>query len=359
MSRVILHIDMDSFYASAEKAAHPEYKDLPLVVGADPREGQGRGVVVAASYEARKYGVKSGIPISRAYKLCPECKYIRPNFPLYNRVSRRVMNILRDFVEKFEQASIDEAYADVSGIVDYNGVQQFANRIREEIRTREGLTCSIGVAQNKSIAKIASDIHKPDGLTIVLPEESKSFLAPLPVRSISGVGKKTEEALKELGIETIGHLAEIPGQDLVKIFGRNGVWIWGIANAEERSEVVERDEIKSISHEYTFAEDASDPSVVRNEIDQLSHMVHKRLVRNSMAFRTVGIKVRFDNFATFTREKSLADHIEKADVIAAEANSLFDEFQDMGKKKIRLIGVRLSNLKEEKERQETLKTWTA
>jgi len=123
--------------------------------------------------------------------------------------------------------------------------------------------------------------------------------------------------------------------------------------------VVERDEIKSISHEYTFSEDASDPSVVRNEIDQLSHMVHKRLVRNSMAFRTVGIKVRFDNFATFTREKSLADHIEKADVIAAEANSLFDEFQDMGKKKIRLIGVRLSNLKETKERQETLKTWTA
>ncbi len=126
MSRVILHIDMDSFYASAEKAAHPEYKDLPLVVGADPREGQGRGVVVAASYEARKYGVKSGIPISRAYKLCPECEYIRPNFPLYNRVSRRVMNILRDFVEKFEQASIDEAYADVSDIVDYDGVEQFA-----------------------------------------------------------------------------------------------------------------------------------------------------------------------------------------------------------------------------------------
>lgn len=358
MSRVILHIDMDSFYASVEKAAHPEYRDLPLVVGADPKEGQGRGVVVAASYEARKYGVKSAIPISRAYKLCPDCKYIRPNFALYNRVSRRVMDILREFVDKFEQASIDEAYADVSDIVDYGGVRQYANTIREEIRGREALTCSIGVAQNKSIAKIASDLNKPDGLTIVLPEESKSFLAPLPVRSISGVGRKTEEALKELGIETVGHLAEIPGQDLVKIFGRNGVWIWGIANAEERSEVLERDEIKSISHEHTFSEDASDPSVVRNEIDQLSHMVHRRLMRNSMAFRTVGIKVRFENFATFTRERSLPDHIEGVDFIAAEANSLFDEFEAMGKKKIRLIGVRLSNLKETREKQETLRTWT-
>ncbi len=349
---------MDSFYASVEKAAHREYRDLPLVVGADPKGGQGRGVVVAASYEARKYGVKSAIPISRAYKLCPDCKYIRPNFALYNRVSRRVMDILREFVDKFEQASIDEAYADVSDIVDYEGVRQYANTIREEIRGREALTCSIGVAQNKSIAKIASDLNKPDGLTIVLPEESKSFLAPLPVRSISGVGRKTEEALKELGIETIGHLAEIPGQDLVKIFGRNGVWIWGIANAEERSEVLERDEIKSISHEHTFSEDASDPSVVRNEIDQLSHMVHGRLMRNSMTFRTVGIKVRFENFATFTRERSLPDQIERADVIAAEANSLFDEFEDMGKKKIRLIGVRLSNLKETREKQQTLRTWT-
>lgn len=354
MPRVILHVDMDSFYASAEKARNPSLQGKPLIVGADPK---GRGVVVACSYEARKFGVKSGMPISRAYKFCPEGIYLRPDFPYYNQLSSEVMDLLREFSSRFEQASIDEAYMDISDKVsDYNDIENYITKIKKALKSDFNLTCSVGAAVNKSIAKIASDMKKPDGLTMVKPEESMKFLAPLPVSKISGVGTKTEEVLEQMGIKTTGELAKIDGKQLVKIFGKNGVWLWGIANALERVEVQEIMERKSISHEFTFQEDTSDASLIQKTLNDLIGKVHRRLMEDGLYFRTVGIKVRYGNFATFVREKSYKDYTADREVIINMASSLFKEFQK-SEEKIRLLGVRLTNLKPIEGEQQTLATW--
>ena len=202
--RVILHVDLDAFFPSVEVREHPELKGRPVVVGADPKEGKGRGVVSSASYEARKFGVRSAMPISRAWKLCPNCVYLRPHFDLYIKASTSIMRILKSHADKFEQGGIDEAYLDISSKVkDFGEASEFAKRLMEEVLERERLTCSIGVAPNKLVAKIASDFKKPYGLTVVKPEDVKGFLFPLAARKIPGIGPKTERALKELNIETV------------------------------------------------------------------------------------------------------------------------------------------------------------
>lgn len=354
MPRVILHVDMDSFYASAEKARNPSLQGKPLIVGADPK---GRGVVVACSYEARKFGVKSGMPISRAYKLCPDAIYLKPDFPYYNQLSGEVMDLLRGFCSRFEQASIDEAYMDISDKVSsYNDVENYVVNIKRALKSNFNLTCSVGAAVNKSIAKIASDMKKPDALTIVRPEESMRFLAPLPVSKISGVGTKTEEALEKMGIKTIGELSKVDGKELVKVFGKNGVWLWGIANALERVDVQEIMERKSISHEFTFQEDTGDASLIQKTFNDLINKVHRRLTEDGLYFRTVGIKVRYDNFATFIREKSYKDYTTDWEVISNIVSSLFKEFQE-NEEKVRLLGVRLTNLKPIEGKQQTLAAW--
>ena len=200
--RVILHVDLDAFFPSVEVRELPEFKGKPVVVGADPKEGKGRGVVSSASYEARKFGIRSAIPISRAWKLCPDCVYLRPHFDLYIPASNVVMQILRSHADKFEQGGIDEAYLDISSKVkDFCEASEFAKRLMEEVLEEERLTFSIGVAPNKLAAKIASDFKKPYGLTVVKPEEVKGFLFPLAARKIPGVGPKTERALKELNMK--------------------------------------------------------------------------------------------------------------------------------------------------------------
>src|SRR5512136_2265802 len=208
--RVILHVDVDAFFPSVEVREHPEFKGKPVVVGADPKGGKGRGVVSSASYEARKYGIRSALPISRAWKLCPDCVYLRPHFDLYIPASNSVIKILRSHADKFEQGGIDEAYLDISSQVkDFDEAKEFAKNLMEEVLEKERLTCSVGVAPNKMVAKIASDYRKPYGLTVVKPEDVKDFLFPLEVRKIPGVGAKTEHALLELGIETVKDLAAV------------------------------------------------------------------------------------------------------------------------------------------------------
>jgi DNA polymerase IV (archaeal DinB-like DNA polymerase) len=202
--RVILHVDLDAFFPSVEVREHPELKGKPVVVGADPKEGKGRGVVSSASYEARKYGVRSALPISRAWKLCPNCVYLRPHFDLYIKASNSIMKILKSHADKFEQGGIDEAYLDISSRVkDFDEAGEFAKKLMEEVLDKEKLTCSIGVAPNKMVAKIASDYKKPYGLTVVKEEDVTGFLFPLKVRKIPGVGPKTDRRLKELKIETV------------------------------------------------------------------------------------------------------------------------------------------------------------
>jgi DNA polymerase IV (archaeal DinB-like DNA polymerase) len=204
----ILHIDLDAFFPSVEAREHPELKGKPVVVGADPKGGTGRGVVSSASYEARKFGIKSAMPISRAWMLCPNCIYLRPHFELYIPASNAIMAILRSHADKFEQGGIDEAYLDISSKVkDFDEAGEFARGLMEEVLEKERLTCSIGVAPNKMVAKIASDYKKPYGLTVIEPEDVKNFLFKMEVRNIPGVGPKTEQALQEIGIKTIRDLA--------------------------------------------------------------------------------------------------------------------------------------------------------
>src|SRR5512136_840652 len=206
--RVILHVDLDAFFPSVEIREHPEYKGKPVVVGADPKEGKGRVVVSSASYEARKFGIRSAMPISRAWKLCPDCVFLRLHFDLYVPASNSIMRILKSHADKFEKGGIDEAYLDISSKVkDFNEAAEFAKQLMEEVLEKERLTCSIGVAPNKLVAKIASDFKKPYGLTVVKPDDVQSFLQPLAVRKILGVGATTERALKELNIETVHDLA--------------------------------------------------------------------------------------------------------------------------------------------------------
>ena len=339
-------MDLDAFYASVEQRENPSLRGVSLIIGADPKRGKGRGVVVACSYEARKRGLHSGQPISMAYRLCPEGVYVRPNLELYGRVSVDVMEHLRKFADKLEQVSIDEAFLDATQKSQtFGGPIELAKRIKAELMEKEGLACSIGIAPNKSAAKIASDYQKPDGLTYIDPERVKDFLAPLPVSRISGIGKKTEASLNELGIKTIGELASYPPRTLYKEFGKTAVWLWAIANGEERVEVQENYEMKSIGGEHTFDTDTRDWAAVDLELHELIEYVHKRLMEANMEFRTVGLKIRFTGFQTYTREKTLRFPTIEKQSITTTIQELTQEFRTHPKK-VRLVGVRLSGLAE-------------
>src|SRR6266705_7005464 len=226
---------MDAFYVSVERRGNPNLIGKPVVVGADPKGGKGRGVVMAASYEARQLGVRSGMPISIAWHKLPQATDLRPNYDLYGAASESVIDVLRSHADILEHVSIDEAFLDVTSKVrGFDDALEYAARVKAAVREREGLACTIGVASNKSIAKIASDLAKPNGLKVVRPDEAVPFLDPLPVTKISGVGTKTAELLERVGVRTIGELARFPGAELKKILGKNSVWLWGIARGMDR-----------------------------------------------------------------------------------------------------------------------------
>jgi DNA polymerase IV (archaeal DinB-like DNA polymerase) len=343
--RIILHCDLDAFYPSCEIKRNPSLAGKPLIVGADPKGGHGRGVVMSCSYEARKFGVRSGMPISQAYKLCPQGVYVPPDFELYGETSDRAMEVLRGFADKFEQTSIDEAFMDVGDrCKSYDEAVELARSLKTDLKESEGLTVSVGIAPNKSIAKIASDMKKPDGLTIVRPDEVKAFLEPLPVGKISGVGKKTTLALEGRGIQTIGQLSQIPAKKLTDWFGKGGVWLWGIANGIEESPVEERGLRKSISVEQTFERDVQNKQVVLEALESLVKEVHERLLAEKLLFRTVSIKVRFEGFQTFTRDKTHTGYVDDVNVVREYVHLLFREFEK-DRRRIRLVGAKLSDLK--------------
>ncbi len=343
--RIIIHVDLDAFFPSVEMRENPELRGKPVIVGADPKEGKGRGVVASASYEARKFGIRSGMPISRAWKLCPQGVYIRPNFDLYTKVSNNIMKILRNYADKFEQYGIDEAFLDVSNRVrDFEEARELAETIRREVFDKEKLTCSIGIASNKLLAKIASDYRKPYGLTIVKEDDVERFLSGLKVRKLPGVGPKTEIRLKEMKIKTIGDLAKARLDDLIKVFGV----VWGTrlhesARGIDESEVQEEYEIKSIGREFTFEEDTNDRNLVFKTIDDLAEEIYDELMENRFYFKTVNVKIRYEDFDTHTHAKSLFFPTNSVDTIKNIAKKLTLPFLQANKK-IRLIGVRVSNL---------------
>ncbi len=323
-----------------------------MVIGADPKEGIGRGVVSTCNYEARKFGVHSAMPISRAWQLCRDAIFLPVNRELYERVSSSIMDILRSYADKFQQAGIDEAFLDVSNRArDYKEAVRLAKRIKEEVLEKEGLTCSIGIGPNKLVAKIASDYQKPDGLTVV-EEDAKDFLAPLEVNKLWGIGEKTKRRLNEMGIRTVGELATHDAARLKEEFGAFGIEFHQMAQGIDSSEVIEHRQPKSFSREHTFDNDAFDAELIHATVDGLSEEVIKDLGEHGYTFRTLTIKVRYGDFETHTRSKSFPHPIMKIAPVKESTRRLLVPFL-RSNKGIRLVGVRVSNLKSNV-RQKTL-----
>lgn len=350
--RIILHLDMDSFYASVEMQVHPELRNKPVVIGADPKKGHGRGVVSTCSYEARAFGIRSAMPVSQAFVLCPHAIFLPPDFPLYSKTSADVMAILKSYGFRFQQVSIDEAFLDISSLGSYGTAAAFAEQIRNSIKTKTGLTCSVGIAQSKLVAKIASDFQKPAGLTVVEPAGTTAFLAPLPVRKIPGVGKKAELALLDRGIRTIGDLSAYDIRKLAAEFGRGAAGLHETALGIDPGEVEEHTGAGSISREITFDEDIDDPGLLTTMMDTLADEVYSCLVGEGISFRTLTVKVRYQGFVTRTRARSLSHVTRKKEVLHACAHALLRDMTDG--RKVRLLGIRLSSLEKRDARQMTL-----
>lgn len=348
--RITFHADMDSFFASVEVRERPELKGLPVVVGSDPKGGSGRGVVSTCSYEARKYGIHSAMPISQAYRLCPDAVFLPSDMKLYAGVSEKVMEILKGFSDKFQQVSVDEAYL-VPGaeVRNFEEAALYALRIKDEVQKQEGITCSVGVGPNKLIAKIASGFQKPDGLTVVRPGDVREFLFPLPVSKIPGIGEKTASILKSMGLTRVEELANCDVQLLSERFGKMGLRMKQLANGLDFGEVQEKESVKSISRHGTFAEDTTDPVKITGSLDILVESVHSSLLKHRFLFKTVTLTVRFEDFSTYTRSKTIPIWTSDVFVIKRTAMQLLSEF--IGGRKLRLVGIGVTKLRERDEKQ--------
>ncbi len=351
--RFIFHLDMDHFYTAVEERENPSIKGNPVVVGSDPKEGKGRGVVSTSNYQARAAGIRSGMPISQAWRLCPKAVYLPPNFPLYIRVSAEIMEVARRYAGKFEQWGIDEAFLDVSDKVkDWAEAEALARQIKQEIKDKTQLTASIGVGPNKLVAKVASDLQKPDGLTVVKEEDAEKFFEPLPVRKLLWVGRKTEAKLKALGVNTIGDLARYDPTALSSMFGVMGVQMHLMAKGLDPSEVEERLGVKSVSHETTFEEDTTDRVAILQALDALCEDVQKEVAEQKLLFKTITVKIRYQGFETHTKSKTLPRLTGRVEDLKKTAHELLLPYLSADRK-MRLIGVRVSSL-ESCEKQKTL-----
>ncbi|NOX88165.1 MAG: DNA polymerase IV [Calditrichaeota bacterium] len=354
MTRIILHVDMDAFFAAVEQREHPELKGKPVIVGADPKGGRGRGVVSTCSYEARKFGVHSAMPISQAYRLCPRGIYVRPNGKLYQQVSGEIFEIFYEFTDLVEPVSIDEAFLDVTGSVRLfgDGVS-IAKKIKKRILEKEQLTASIGVAPNKYLAKIASDLEKPDGLVVVEPDEIETFLWSLDISKLWGAGQKTQQILRKMGIQTIGDLARFPRDILKSKLGSAGEHFYNLAHGHDNRPVVVREEVKSVSNEHTFPEDTADIDVLRQKLIYLCEKVGYRLRKKQLKGRTIHLKLRYENFSTITRNLTIGKATDRTREIFDIVWDLFEK-NYMSGRKVRLLGVGVSGFGEAEGKQLSL-----
>ena len=309
MRRWIMHVDMDAFFASIEQLDHPEYKGHPVIVGGL----SSRGVVATCSYEARKFGVHSAMPISRAKKLCPDGIYVYPRMDRYKEVSHQIFSIMKEFTPYIEPLSIDEAFLEVSGMSTmYSGPKALGRAIKDRVYEQTGLIISAGLAPNKFLAKLASDLDKPDGLVVIPYGREKEILAPLPIKRIWGVGPHTEKRLKAGGFHLMRHIQALPDErSLIPIVGNQARRIWELANGiDERPVEIDR-KIQSIGAEETYEEDLVDGSVIELEFRYFANRLSKRLRKRNLLGHTVSIKVRYDDFTTVSRQKRLdtpSDH---------------------------------------------------
>ena len=339
--RRILHIDMDAFFAAVEQKRHPGLAGKPVVIGGDGDPTK-RGVVSTASYEARRYGIHSAMPLRTAYRLCPEAIFLPVDYEAYQRVSQKIKDILRDFTPLIEDAGLDEAFLDITDL-DINS-EEIAMEVKKKIKSELNLTCSIGIAPNKLIAKIASDMEKPDGLTVISEKDIEKLIWPLPVRKLWGVGPKTEAYLKSIGIDTIGKLASQTLEELVRHFGQSYChYFYAASRGIDNSPVITHWEPKSMSREITFQTDTDNWQTIAKNLAELTGEVVESIKQSCYMCRTITIKIRFDDFKTYTRAKTMNEFTASADIIRKAAFEALSKIEL--KKKVRLIGVRVSNLK--------------
>ncbi|MEO8496004.1 MAG: DNA polymerase IV [Planctomycetota bacterium] len=338
---MILHVDMDAFYASIEERDQPELVGHAVVVGGTP---EGRGVVAAANYVARTFGVHSAMPAAQAKRLCPHAIFLRPRMEHYADVSAQIRSTFERYTPLVEPLSLDEAFLDVTGSESLHGAaMKIAQDIKREIRDSLSLVASVGVAPNKFLAKIASDLEKPDGLVVVDPARVQEFLDPLPVNRLWGVGKVTGKVFEKLGVQTIGQLRQLSVERLRQHLGNTAMHFWELAHGIDERPVTSEREAQSISHEKTFSADIEEPSLLRAWLLELTEQVACRLRRQGFKARTVNLKVRYDDFHTVTRAHTLSTPTNVTEEIWQAASMLFERIPSRPLK-LRLLGVGVSNL---------------
>lgn len=337
---MIIHIDMDAFYASVEELDQPALRGRPVIVGGSP---EARGVVSAANYVARQFGVHSAMPMSRALRQCPKAVHLPVRMARYVEVSRQIHEVFARYTPEVEPLSLDEAFLDVAASERlYGSPEQIGRRIKQAIRDELGLVASVGVAANKFIAKIASDIDKPDGFKVVPEEQTQTFLDPLPVSRLWGVGKATHQVFERLGIQTIKQVRQLPEAVMQDHFGQHGSHLWLLAQGIDERRVVSERRAKSISNETTFAHDISDSVVLLSMLMELTEQVASRLRHAEVQGRTVQLKLRFSDFKTLSRSLTLEKSTQTTEVIWQTVRKLFDQCRRG--LPVRLLGVGISNL---------------
>lgn len=339
--RKIIHIDMDAFYASVEQRDFPQYKGQPLIVGGRP---ESRGVVAACSYEARRFGIHSAMPCSRAARLCPQAIFVRPRFSVYRECSKQIHEIFKRFTQQIEPLSLDEAFLDVTGSEHCQGsATRIARQIKSAIQQELNLTASAGVSYNKFLAKIASDLDKPDGLAVIRPEQAEDFIASLPIRQFFGIGKATEAKMHRLGIRNGADLRRIGHADLVRNFGKAGVFYNNIARGIDERPVRASRKRKSIGKETTFAEDSLDRQQIVQILNDIAVSLEAILQDKKLLARTVTLKVKYADFQQITRSLTADVPITGAEQIQQQIAGLLDRTH-VGVQPVRLVGLSLSNL---------------
>ena len=341
--RLILHVDMDCFFAAVEQREDVSLRGKPVIVGSDPRGGLGRGIVATCSYEARKFGVRSALPISLAFQRCPRGVYLRPRFPLYSQVSKKVMAILSQSCDVLEPAGIDEAYLDVSSLGTFEAGLERARQIQRRVRQEQGLSCSIGAASNKLLAKLASDHRKPGGITVVIDSRVQEFLDPKPVGTLRGVGPKTREHLVQIGVESVAQLRALERPKLDREFGRFGESLWRQCRGLDERPIEPARSAKSISRESTFSSDTDDVARVRETLLECVREVREDMLAEESWARTLTVKVRYEGYETHSRQSTLRLPTASRLILESAAESIAEPLLSSGRK-FRLIGFGVSKL---------------
>lgn len=345
--RIIAHLDMDYFFAQIEERGNPSLKGKPVVVGADPKKGHGRGVVSTANYLARRFGIHSGMPISWAFRACPQAIYLRPRHDFYQKVSAKIRKIIETALQgetlepagRMEQVSIDEFYFDLSGLKNFDSAKKFCQDLKGKILENEKLTCSIGLSVNKLLAKIASAFKKPDGFTLVGQNQVKTFLSPLPIEVLPGVGPKTTQILNRQGVKKIADLQKLGLERLNNLFGKWGQYIWEASLGVDNAEVFESEERKTLGVQTTFARDTENFYFLRRSLFDLCQKVWQDLEEEKLSAKMIEVTIRYFDFETHSHQKTLPKPLKNLYQLRQEANLLLQSI--LKSRLVRLLGVRV------------------